>query len=148
LGLYPAADPGYPQPEDGSRVIGVLHKVFARGPSRNKDVLDGTSKTIIVIESAGKPDMYTKGALGNALGMQVRVSAGTGWADPDSGFTVNTNPMINNHNDAEIYSFHSGGAQACFADGSTHFLSDSIDPAAGVALVTRAGGEVASSDSY
>ena len=31
---------------------------FARGPSRNKDVIDGTSKTMLVAESAGKPDAY------------------------------------------------------------------------------------------
>ena len=107
-------------------------------------MIDGTSKTILIAESAGKPDVYSKGAKGDALGRQVPVSAGTGWADPDSGFTVNTNPVINNHNDAEIYAFHTGGAQMCFADGSARLVSDSISSAAGVALVTRAGAEIVS----
>jgi hypothetical protein len=146
LGPYPTPEPGFPA-EDGSHVIGVLHKVFARGPSRNKDVIDGTSKTVLIAESAGKPDVYTKGTKGDALGRQVPVSAGTGWADPDSGFTVNTNPVINNHNDAEIYAFHSGIAGACFADGSARFVSDSVETPVCVAMVTRAGGESVGADS-
>jgi len=147
LGAYPAPEGSF-QAEEGSRVIGVLHKVFARGPSRNKDVTDGTSKTILIVESAGKSDTYSKGAKGDALGRQIPVPAGTGWADPDSGFTVNTNPMINNHNNAEIYAFHTGGAQMCFADGSARLVNDSISSAAGVALVTRAEAETVSGDDY
>lgn len=140
LGPYPTAEAGY-QADEGSRVIGVIHKVFLRSPTRVKDVSDGTSKTIMLAESAGKPDLYTQGAKGDATGKQIPVGAGTGWADPDSGFTVNTQPVINRHNDAEIYAFHSGGAQLCFADASVRFISDSLETAVGIALITRAGGE-------
>jgi len=45
-------------------------------------------------------------------------------------------------------SFHSGGANVAFADGSVHFIKDSISPPTWLALGTRAGGEVISSDSY
>ena len=70
-------------------------------------------------------------------GTPATIDAGTGWADPDSGFTVEAEPVINTKNDGEIYSFHSGGAQVCFADGSARFLSDSLDSIVAIALVTR-----------
>ena len=40
-----------------------------------------------------------------------------------------------------MYSFHSGGAMAVFADGSVHFLNKSITLSTLAALATRAGGE-------
>ena len=52
---------------------------------------------------------------------------------------------INCTNDREVYSFHPGGANAVFADGSVHFLKASIDIRIFAHLVTRAGGEVVSS---
>ena len=43
---------------------------------------------------------------------------------------------------------HSGGVNALFADGSVHFIKNSISPVTWYALGTIAGGEVISSDSY
>ncbi|MDR3635901.1 MAG: DUF1559 domain-containing protein [Isosphaeraceae bacterium] len=45
-------------------------------------------------------------------------------------------------------SWHSGGVNACFADGSVKFIKNSVSPMTWAALGTRAGGEVVSSDSY
>jgi prepilin-type N-terminal cleavage/methylation domain-containing protein/prepilin-type processing-associated H-X9-DG protein len=45
-------------------------------------------------------------------------------------------------------SFHPGGANAAFADGSVHFFKNSINPTTWFALGTRAGGEIVSSDAY
>lgn len=133
---------GGPHPgDDHSRAIGVLHKVFERAPSRIKDITDGTSKTLLIVESAGRPDLYTQGRKGDANGVEKLVTSGTGWADPDSGFMVNTEPVINRTNRGEIYAFHSGGAQMCFADGSARFISDDLETVLGVAIGTRAGGE-------
>src|SRR5262249_30548321 len=39
-------------------------------------------------------------------------------------------------------SYHSGGVNCCFADGSVHFISNSIDLGTWQALGTRGGGEV------
>ena len=50
---------------------------------------------------------------------------------------------INCTNNREVYSFHPGGANAVFADGSVHFLKANIDIRIFARLVTRAGGEVA-----
>ena len=55
---------------------------------------------------------------------------------------------INCTNDFEVYSFHSGGANAVFTDGSVHFLGASIDIHVLARLVTRAGGEVVSGSDF
>ena len=49
---------------------------------------------------------------------------------------------INCTNDKEVYSFHPGGANAVFADGSVHFLKAGIAIRIFARLATRAGGEV------
>jgi prepilin-type processing-associated H-X9-DG protein len=41
-------------------------------------------------------------------------------------------------------SYHTGGVNACFGDGSVRFVQDSIDPVVWLNLGTRAGGEVIS----
>jgi prepilin-type N-terminal cleavage/methylation domain-containing protein/prepilin-type processing-associated H-X9-DG protein len=45
---------------------------------------------------------------------------------------------------AHYWSFHSGGANFLFCDGSVHFLNYSLDPTSFAAMCTRAGGEVVS----
>ncbi|SIO33759.1 prepilin-type N-terminal cleavage/methylation domain-containing protein/prepilin-type processing-associated H-X9-DG domain-containing protein [Singulisphaera sp. GP187] len=45
-------------------------------------------------------------------------------------------------------SYHSGGVNVAFCDGSVKFIKDSISPPTYWALGTKAGGEVVSSDSY
>jgi prepilin-type N-terminal cleavage/methylation domain-containing protein/prepilin-type processing-associated H-X9-DG protein len=45
-------------------------------------------------------------------------------------------------------SYHSGGANAAFCDGSVRFFKSTINPVTWFALGTRAGGEVVSADSY
>ena len=47
-----------------------------------------------------------------------------------------------------LYSFHQGGANTVFADGSVRFLSASIKSEVFVFLVTRRGGEVVSGSDY
>ena len=126
---------------------------------------DGTSNTLFVAECAGQPEVYIAGG---KMSMAEFASYGddkvvdfngtlcpadgTGWADPDCGFSINgaTNTgldkygprMINAINVSEAYSFHTGGANFAMADGSTHFISDSIEAQTFVGLCTRAGGEV------
>jgi prepilin-type N-terminal cleavage/methylation domain-containing protein/prepilin-type processing-associated H-X9-DG protein len=45
-------------------------------------------------------------------------------------------------------SYHSGGVNVCFADGSVHFISNNINFATWQALGTRSGGEVVDSSQY
>ncbi len=49
---------------------------------------------------------------------------------------------MNCTNDSELYAFHTGGAQFLFADGSVQFLSQTINGATFVALLTRDRGDI------
>ena len=55
---------------------------------------------------------------------------------------------LNCTNNFEVYSFHTGGALAVFADGSVHFLKAGMNIRVLAGLATRAGGEVVSADDY
>ncbi len=64
-----------------------------------------------------------------------------------AGFNPVTNAQpgpcaVNCTNNGEVYSFHQGGANVLFADGSVHLLSANLDLNIMVALITRNGGEV------
>jgi prepilin-type processing-associated H-X9-DG protein len=49
---------------------------------------------------------------------------------------------MNCSTNSEVYSFHSGGANFVFVDGSVHFIRDSITLTTLAQLITRAGGEI------
>ncbi|HMP78640.1 MAG TPA: DUF1559 domain-containing protein [Pirellulaceae bacterium] len=130
-----------------------------------RDITDGTSNTIMLAEAAGHPDVWTsRGRMTQAMfaqytgdkvalwGGQYVVRDGTGWADPDCGFSVDgasqnglihQGPrLINAINASEIFSFHKGGAVFLFCDGATRFIPETIDNRALVFQITRAGSEV------
>jgi hypothetical protein len=52
----------------------------------------------------------------------------------------------NCNNGNEVYSFHLGGANHVFADGSVHFISASMDIRLFVRFITRQAGDVTPSD--
>ena len=72
------------------------------------------------------------------------VSNGAGGFVKPSGAPV----FINGNNNGELYSFHTGGANVVFADGSVHFLTAGMTPLAFAALVTARGGEVNTASGY
>jgi len=63
---------------------------------------------------------------------------------PASGTTAGNNAGAND----EMFSYHPGGINALFGDGSVRFLKDSVNVKTLRGLVTLNGGEVISSDSY
>jgi len=63
-------------------------------------------------------------------------------------FTGTTTAGNNAGANDELFSFHPGGVNALFGDGSVHFLRNNVNVVALRALVTPTGGEVISADSY
>jgi prepilin-type processing-associated H-X9-DG protein len=152
--------------------IGVLpgHGVLDKSQSvRFGDITDGLSNTIHLTESAGKPSLYRAGHLISSPPGFTNGVDGGGWCRPASeipsfsgsspdgtsfpgtcainctnGQPVTTypDPYYGTDGTGAVYSFHTGGANALFADGSVHFIQQSIDVRTFAALVTRDGGEV------
>jgi prepilin-type processing-associated H-X9-DG protein len=147
---------------------GTITDPAITGTIRLASILDGTSNTLIVSECGSKPigyngfrQIYKSEVNGLPVdGVIEPVSSGGGaWADQftysiiagaqgrQNGIRGGT-CMINCTSNNEIYSFHPGGSNALFADGSVHFLKDTLSVQIVAALVTRAGGEIVSGDSY
>jgi prepilin-type N-terminal cleavage/methylation domain-containing protein/prepilin-type processing-associated H-X9-DG protein len=108
-------------------------------------ITDGLSNTFMVFEDAGRPDFYSGGQFQGTF-----PSGNEQWTDPQNKITVQVicdgRRTINCNNGNEIYSFHQGGANFLFGDGSVHFISQNIAPTTFGALYTRAGGENAGVD--
>jgi prepilin-type N-terminal cleavage/methylation domain-containing protein len=130
------------------------NKSGAMDPSKTwsiPEIRDGTSNTSAIAEDAGRPDLWRAGQL-----VTVNGARDGSWADRDSeygthGFnaagTSNPGPCHTNcTNNNEVYSFHVGGANHVFADGSVHFVPASMDIGVFVGLLTRAGNETAPGD--
>ena len=138
---------------------------------RLSEILDGLSNTIMLVEDAGRPELYINRQLGQNPDQgevwtgTFFVEEGWGWADhqdsisldfadPITGLANKTDKsspfdveaygtkVMNATNDGEIYSFHPGGAMSLRCDGSVHFISESIDGLLLAALATKQGREV------
>jgi len=104
-------------------------------------IRDGLSNTFMLFEDAGRPIGYEDG---NVTGT-ANVS-GAEWASRHAEFWIHLlcGPrIINCSNNNEIYSFHPGGANFLYGDGSVHFQPETIDPETFVSLFTRAAQDVA-----
>jgi hypothetical protein len=90
--------------------------------SRITDVTDGTSNTIMVVDANDKKAVY--------------------WTEPED-FPIDTKEPLKG-----LVNPVSKGFMAAFADGSVHFLRDSIRPATLQALFTSNGGEIINPDDF
>lgn len=90
-GIHPsfiAANSGIPSIASISNPYGVItNNVGASSaPIRLTDILDGTSNTIAVVESAGRPYLYNQGGILQGTDLTVHGVNGGGWARPASEF--------------------------------------------------------------
>ncbi len=154
--------------KSSTQMMGTLNdpQYAGGGPFAITAITDGTSNTIFMSECGGKPVGYNRkrqiyksevnglpvdGSIepvssgGGSWGDMFTYSALAGGKCDDSGQRLGP-CMINATSNNEIYSWHTGGANALFGDGSVRFLTDSTPAATIIALVTRAGGEVLSLD--
>jgi prepilin-type N-terminal cleavage/methylation domain-containing protein/prepilin-type processing-associated H-X9-DG protein len=139
--------------------VGLVPQTDLRGVllsntySRILDITDGTSSTILIAEDAGRPQLWNAGRL-----VPGGYATGGAWADRRGPFTLSGSTVdgsapfgpcaLNCTNDNEVYSFHTGGANVLFADGSVQFLHATVSVRTLAALITRSGGEVVVSSDF
>ena len=115
------------------------HRLCDRRVVRPRDVRDGFSHTILLVENAGKPICYQQGRRADCTITRFR------WASPNLWMTINDvcgqGQLINCSNNSQPYSFHAGGVNVVYADGSVHFLDQQIDPDVFVSRITLAAGD-------
>ncbi len=129
------------------------------------EITDGLNCTLLVTEQAGRPGWYIKGAKQLTTtttpndatttingtqysqsnpawwGCWASYQVFSVWTYADDGVTEGGDNTINMNNSQGIYSFHRGGANAVFCDGSVHFLGEGLTPPVLGAIITaRRGG--------
>jgi prepilin-type N-terminal cleavage/methylation domain-containing protein/prepilin-type processing-associated H-X9-DG protein len=122
--------------------------MFGNKLRRIADVTDGLSNSFLVSEDAGRPARFEFGQM-----VAGHTTQGAAWADYLSEYFTHgaggeRNCHTNCTNNNEDYSFHPGGANKLYADGSVRFMKASTSMRIFARLMSFNGGEVVSSDSY
>jgi prepilin-type N-terminal cleavage/methylation domain-containing protein/prepilin-type processing-associated H-X9-DG protein len=133
-------DRGYVNPRVNRDSVFMINRM-----TRLADVTDGASQTILYTEIAGRPQVWEMGRRvpGTLVGGPW-AARNLIWGAPSIAEQSPWPCAINCTNRGEVYSFHPGGANAVFADGSVGFLTVGMSIRILAALVTRAGEEVVS----
>jgi prepilin-type N-terminal cleavage/methylation domain-containing protein/prepilin-type processing-associated H-X9-DG protein len=133
-------------------------------------ITDGTSNTVAIGEMAGAPNVYVSG--GKLIGQPPYndnttnfYPSGNAWADEtngdqwlggsafDGGVTLN-NPVsggpcvVNCVNIAQVFAFHTGGANVVFCDGHVSFISQTMTPRTLILLLVPNDGQVIDSSAF
>jgi prepilin-type N-terminal cleavage/methylation domain-containing protein/prepilin-type processing-associated H-X9-DG protein len=143
--------------------LGMASGIFFRNSRTSiADVTDGTSQTIAVGERSHNLSYvtWTARSIDGWLGKTSLIEGGTDRFNPspEECWTQILGPAgledgTRTPNDImahveDYWSRHPGGVNFLFADGSVHFLKESINPKVWQSLSTRSGGEVVSGDSF
>jgi prepilin-type processing-associated H-X9-DG protein len=95
------------------------------------DVKDGTSNTVMILESARDFGLWAQGGFSTVRGLDT----------DDKPYFGIIGPFGGTHCVHRTKGGHSSGSNALYMDGSARCLSDTISPEVIEALVTIAGGE-------
>lgn len=113
-------------------------------PLKPQQITDGTSKTLLLVEIAGRPSRYAADSSQSPLPYYAGAWAGI---NGEMVYEIDTEAAIKNqaptagecflncHNFYTPYSFHPGGLHAMFCDGSVHYLADDMEFVSWLALV-------------
>ncbi len=153
----------YPRPGNVEGVFSGTTQPGSKG-RRIRDITDGTSSSIMFVEASGRPQLWQRGSgrvpgsgeLTSAAANYVAVSSWPtgnvfvvrGYREDTTVADVHTrwkHPgpcMVNCSNYYSAFSFHPGGVNVAYADGSVHYKSESISTDVMAQLLTIAGGEI------
>lgn len=119
-----------------------------RWPVSAAGVTDGLSHSFLFFEDGGRPFKYVKGRRrGDPASVPTEPLFNSFWSDPESGFMLEgenvdeSGQYINVRNSCEIFSFHAGGANFLFGDGSVRFMNERPDPEIFASHFTAAAGD-------
>jgi len=145
---YVIPDADNPHVDDGDECDSAMQK---DKENKVKDITDGLSKSLCVVECSSRPDQYKgKGNLTPTGSTNQCIS----WADSLGPFKLHGinpadgekrkrdwgNAPFNATNEGEAYPFHPGVMCVTMMDGSTHVLQDNMDVLVFASMITKAGG--------
>jgi prepilin-type N-terminal cleavage/methylation domain-containing protein len=145
------------------RSVDQLEGMLTDSSTSLRKVTDGLSKTFMLFESAGRPNMYRAGGqhvgymwdaspIGNLRAMPGEATSTKKsdyqWADDavyavfGNGVNCNITNVMNCDNYQGLFSFHPGGTVQLYGDGSAGLLSEDIDLDTFISLLTRAADDI------
>ena len=150
-GVWTSSPPAasYPRPANSEGAFKTGNVSRGTKGRQLRDVLDGTSQTILVFESAGRPQIW-------AFGRKIAESGvpNSSWAngnqclvqgfkpDPVTGYKSGGSQFVNGSNFYGIYAFHQAGANLLYIDGSTRYVDAQVSADTIVTQLTIQGAEV------
>ena len=120
-----------------------------------RKVTDGTAHTVLIHEQAGRSDYYILGNKQLSNSGMTNVNWWGSWASylhftyqayAANGTSLGTDCIINCNNGQGTYSFHPGGTNLAYCDGSVRFMTEDVDGLLFMNALTREGGEISRPD--
>jgi len=134
-GMFPfLPDYGPETLQQFSRLVMSPNEAVLQRPMKPSDIADGLTQTIMLVETAGRPDFWERGKPSESSEVLY-----AGWANPRALLLYDSMPdcAINCSNKDAIYAFHGDIANVLMADGSVQTLSGSgMDTRVLVAMLT------------